>query len=61
MTSSLLVADLKGKVFGCTIHPPSVIVLDFMVAELKEGANVSPQKMKKSSVYLGLSKVVLRS
>ena len=30
MTSSLSVTDLKGNIFGCTIYPPSLIVIAFL-------------------------------
>ena len=33
MTSSLAVVDLKGKIFGRTIYPPSLVVIAFILAE----------------------------
>ena len=34
MTSTVLVADLKGNIFGCNTYLPSLIAIDFVTCEV---------------------------
>ena len=65
MTSSCLVADLKGNIFGHTINTPSAIVKALIVADLWWGGrglwNPDPKKMKNKPIVDRVNQVCVKN